>query len=373
MKGITLWLALGVLALLALLGLAVSRVQAAPQASTAAPQTLTDDEQCLQCHSRPYVSSALPSGDVLNLTIDGNAFSNSLHGQADVQCSSCHTEITSYPHPAQAAQNAREVAINFSQSCQGCHANEAVKQQDSIHQQALAGGNQNAAVCSDCHDAHKTTAPATPRATIVATCGKCHSDMAQQYSQSVHGVALIKDNNPDVPSCLDCHGVHNIPSPVTAQFLLNSPQLCASCHTDAQKMSKYGLNTNVLNTYVADFHGTTVTLFEQKSPDQLPNKPLCIDCHGTHNILSVQDPSSPVIKDNLLVTCQQCHPGATTNFPAAWLSHYTPSATQNTLVFNVSLFYRILIPLVIGGMLLFVLTDLGRRLLGRHKPKQVKV
>ena len=30
-------------------------------------------------------------------------------------------------------------------------------------------------------------------------------------------------------------------------------------------MAKYGLNTNVLNTYVADFHGTTVTLFEQSS------------------------------------------------------------------------------------------------------------
>ena len=80
-----------------------------------------------------------------------------------------------------------------------------------------------------------------------------------------------------------------------------------------------------------------------------------------------------MIKENLLVTCQQCHPSATTNFPAAWLSHYTPSATQNTLVFNVGLFYRILIPVVIGGMLLFVLTDLGRRLRGRRKAKQVRV
>ena len=32
-------------------------------------------------------------------------------------------------------------------------------------------------------------------------------------------------------------------------------------------MGKYGISTQVLNTYVADFHGTTVTLFEQVSPN----------------------------------------------------------------------------------------------------------
>ena len=172
----------------------------------------------------------------------------------------------------------------------------------------------------------------------MAICGNCHSDIAQQYRQSVHGTALLNNENLDVPSCIDCHGVHNISSPVTAKFLLNSPQLCASCHTDAQKMAKYGLNTNVLNTYVADFHGTTVTLFEKKSPDQLPNKPLCIDCHDAHDIRSVQDPNSPVIRQNLLTTCQQCHPSATTNFPSAWLSHYALSPAHNALVYYVGVF-----------------------------------
>jgi len=376
MKAFTRWLAIVTLGVLALLGLSVSRAQAAPPPPTATPalQTLTADEQCLQCHSRPYLSTELPSGEALNLTIDGAALASSLHGQAAVHCTSCHTDINSYPHPAQAAQNAREVAINFSQTCTACHANEAAKQQDSIHQQALADGNENAAVCSDCHNPHNTTKPAAPRATIINTCGKCHSDMALQYSQSAHGVALINEDNPDVPSCIDCHGVHNIASPVTAKFLLSSPQLCASCHTDVTKMARYRLNTNVLNTYVADFHGTTVTLFAQKTPDQIPNKPLCIDCHGTHAILSVNAANSPVIQKNLLTTCQQCHPNATTNFPAAWLSHYTPSASNNTLVFGVDLFYKILIPVVIGGMLIFELTDLWRwlRTAGRRKVKEVK-
>ncbi len=365
MKSAIRLLAIGTLGLFGLLSVAFQQAQAAPPGPTPTPQSLTSDQQCVECHSRPYLTTQLPSGDALYVTIDGGAFANSIHGQAALHCTSCHTDITAYPHPALTAQNPREVAINFSQACQACHADEFAKQQDSIHHQAQTQGNENAAVCSDCHNPHNTTSPATPRSKIVATCGNCHSDIAQQYRQSVHGAALLNDENPDVPSCIDCHGVHNIASPVTAKFLLNSPQLCATCHTDPAKMAKYGLNTDVLNTYVADFHGTTVTLFEKKSPDQLPNKPLCIDCHGAHDITSVRDPNSPVIKQNLLSTCQQCHPTATANFPGAWLSHYPPSPAHNSLVYAVDVFYKILIPVVIGGMLVFVLADFGRRLARR--------
>ena len=40
----------------------------------------------------------------------------------------------------------------------------------------------------------------------------------------------------------------------------------------------------VLNTYVADFHGTTVVLFDKTFPDQPTNKPVCTDCHGFHDV-----------------------------------------------------------------------------------------
>ena len=374
MKSVIRWVVIGVLSLLAVFGIMLSPAHAGPGSPTPAPAfptsaptalpTSPSDQYCLVCHSRTNLTTQLPSGDSLYLTIDPAAFNSSIHGKASpaIHCVSCHTTITSYPHPVLAAQNLREVAISLSQSCQSCHPAEFAKQQDSIHQQALAGGNENAAVCSDCHNPHYTSLPADPRAKIVATCGTCHSGVAQQYSESVHGTALLNNNNPDVPSCIDCHGVHNIPNPLTPQFLLNSPQLCAKCHTNAQMMAKYNLNTNVLNTYVADFHGTTTTLFRQQSPDQLPNQALCIDCHGTHDIKSVSDPNSSIIKQNLLATCQQCHPNATANFPAAWLSHYTPSPTHDALVYYIGLFYKIIIPLVIGGMLVFVISDLGRRI-----------
>ena len=65
-------------------------------------------------------------------------------------------------------------------------------------------------------------------------------------------------------------------------------------------------------------------------------------------------------KENLLVTCQRCHPDATQNFPASWLSHYTPSTDSAPLVFFVTLFYQIIIPVAIGLALIWVILDFIR-------------
>jgi hypothetical protein len=65
-----------------------------------------------------------------------------------------------------------------------------------------------------------------------------------------------------------------------------------------------------------------------------------------------------------LVRCQRCHPDATTNFPEAWLSHYIPSPEKAPLVYYVELFYRIFIPVVLGGMAILVVLDAGRRTVG---------
>jgi hypothetical protein len=125
-------------------------------------------------------------------------------------------------------------------------------------------------------------------------------------------------------------------------------------------MEPYELSTDVLESYVADFHGSTVILFEKLAPDQETNKPVCIDCHGVHAIKKTDDPEGTVFQENLLQTCQRCHPDATENFSATWLSHYSPEPGKATLVWLVTLFYRILIPVVIGGMLVFVLASVRR-------------
>ena len=52
---------------------------------------------------------------------------------------------------------------------------------------------------------------------------------------------------------------------------------------------------------MADFHGSTVTLFQRRHPDQVTNKPVCYDCHGVHDIASKNDPKKGLqVKENLL-------------------------------------------------------------------------
>jgi predicted PurR-regulated permease PerM len=47
------------------------------------------------------------------------------------------------------------------------------------------------------------------------------------------------------------------------------------------------------------------------------------------------------------------------------MSHYDASPTRNPFIYYVNLFYTIIIPLVIGGMLAFVLLDAARRIKNR--------
>jgi hypothetical protein len=125
-------------------------------------------------------------------------------------------------------------------------------------------------------------------------------------------------------------------------------------------MNKYDISTDVFETYVSDFHGTTVALFEKQDPTSETNKAVCYDCHGVHNIKSPDDPHAG-IKSNLLVTCQECHPDATSNFSDAWTSHFKPSLENNTLVYLVDLFYMIVIPLTLGFFILLISTDVFYR------------
>lgn len=326
-----------------------------------------DNEYCLGCHGKPDQKMTLPSGEELYLTVNPDTYYNSVHGKAGYACVQCHTDITSYPHPELIAQTHRELTVSMYGACGRCHQDKYQATQDSVHQKAMQAGNTEAAVCSDCHGSHDVQAIGESRTAIPQTCERCHFEIYQQYKDSVHGEALIGEGNPDVPSCIDCHGVHNVAGPdYNEQFHLKSPDLCKRCHTDEELMAKYGINTNVVNTYLADFHGTTV-MFQAEIPGQETNKPVCVDCHGVHNIKSPDNPNSSVMKDNLQKTCQRCHPEAEINFPAAWMSHYVPSPTEYPLVYYVNLFYRILIPTLVGAMGLFVVAESIRRLINRRR------
>jgi predicted CXXCH cytochrome family protein len=330
------------------------------------------NESCLECHSDPALNMPLDNGELISLYIDEEVFSGSVHGEAGYACVQCHTNLRDYPHATFTADDRRDLAVQLYTACRSCHPGEYRRTLDSAHDQARSGGIREAAICTDCHGAHNTrrlTAVETgdlmpdSRSWIPQTCARCHNAIYEKYLGSVHGAALLEESNLDVPTCIDCHGVHDIEDPRTTTFRLNSPQLCASCHTDQALMAEYEISTAVMETYVADFHGTTVTLFQKQSPDAETNKPVCFNCHGVHDIKRTDDPEKGLqVRENLLARCQVCHPDATTQFPDAWLSHYEPSSDKYPLVFVVDVFYKIFIPGVLGGMGVLVALDFGSRI-----------
>ena len=331
-----------------------------------------DSEFCLGCHENEFLQLTFPSGETMSVTVDGEAYSASVHGQHGTEgyrCIRCHDNIREYPHPEVTASTPRELTIELSTSCARCHTDKYDETLDGVHVTAMSNGNEQAAVCSDCHSGHEvqritdeetSETLASTNMASAAMCQTCHAEIYETYASSVHGEALLTGNT-DVPACGDCHGSHDTQGPSSVPFRLFSPQICADCHADETLMAKYDISTAVFDTYVADFHGTTTTLFQATTPDQTINSPVCADCHGVHNIMAVSDPESPVIKENLVSTCQQCHPDASANFSGAWLSHYRPDFENAPLVAAANTIYAVLIPAVLGSMGLFILADIYRR------------
>ncbi len=265
----------------------------------------------------------LSGGQKLSLFVDGEQFAVSVHARQGLTCVACHPKNNVYPHPPVQASSSRELN----------------------------------------------------RGVIQQACATCHKGIYDQYTQSVHGKALLQENNLDVPACTDCHGKHNISDPrpkSSPLFRLNSPDLCSSCHADARLMGKYNISTNVTKSYLNDFHGASVRLQKDMDPNINSYKAVCYDCHGIHDIKPTNDPASNVVKANLVKTCQKCHPEADANFPTAWTSHYTPNLQKWQLVYFVNLFYSIVIPVTIGGMVAFIALDIARTIINRRKARRAK-
>jgi predicted CXXCH cytochrome family protein len=313
---------------------------------------------CLSCHLDPSLVMTLPSGETMSLYVDASALDNSVHG-TQLSCVDCHQRNISYPHIEVKVQTRRDYAAAEYELCKRCHFENYTKTIDSMHFEAMAKNNPKAPLCTDCHGAHTVAKSNGSRSQVAQTCANCHAQIYDEYAESVHGSVLLKDN-PDVPVCTTCHGVHNIHSAVTSSFRQSSVQLCVECHSNGELMAKYGVSDDVSKTYLDDFHGKTVGFYQSQDSKVWPDVAVCTDCHGVHDIKKVDDPDSSVVKENLVTTCRKCHADATANFPSAWLSHYQPSANKHVLVYFVHQYYRVLIPLMVAGLMLNVGLDLWR-------------
>jgi len=314
---------------------------------------------CLTCHGDPNLSMDLPSGETLSLYISEDMLAISVHAGTGIECEACHTSITTYPHPEQIYPDLRTFSRAYYESCQKCHPANYELTLDSMHAQAADAGNLGAPVCTDCHGAHDVRPPDEPRSLISATCAECHAAIVDTYRGSIHGEALLADN-PDVPVCTDCHGVHNIQDPRTDLFRVAEPELCAGCHANVDLMDKYGLSADVYDIYKLSWHGVDVSVYKSRWPTIWHDSAICSDCHGVHDILPTHDPNSHVNPDNLLVTCQQCHPDAGPNWTDAWTGHNEISLERTPALFYTKAFYDLFVPFVLWGSVIYVALQIVR-------------
>jgi len=271
-----------------------------------------ENEMCLGCHGEKGFSALDPFGDTRQLHVMKDKFGKSVHGKR--ACQECHTDITEIPH---------KPGVVHKVSCVSCHEalweaakadgktkeNERLgvvvqnieKYMHSIHARPSRDDQSHTnATCYNCHQPHYiypkgSDERAEWRLTVPNVCGKCHVKERERYATSVHGKAVLNDQNPVAAICSDCHTTHDVEDPAKDTAKLQITKNCGGCHSES------------LKSYTETYHGQVNTLGYAYTAK-------CFDCHGSHTIQRVDDPKSSVHPDNRLKTCQKCHAEATKGF-----------------------------------------------------------
>lgn len=287
-----------------------------------APAQAADNDTCLVCHRSPLESSK--PGETGPFYIDPEALARSVHG--GLTCDTCHQGFTAGPHETGALQGVDESLRKVA---------------GELQKKRGKGG------------------------VALASCVTCHYESFQDYSQSVHGVALFDKGVKDAPYCLDCHGPpHTLmpkESPASRDFYTNIPTTCASCHGNSEIILKYRLNTNVVPTYQESFHGKKLILGSS-------DVAVCSSCHGAHKVV---DPQSPAFTEGLAMRCGQCHEGASPKFATAF-AHIPATETSQKIVHWAERFFAVLTGGVILGLVTHIGLDLASQVRIRQRRKKGK-
>ncbi len=260
---------------------------------------------CLDCHA------ALP--DPLGVTQE--KFSQDIHAQKGLTCTSCHGGDATSDDPDKAMSpkagwKGKIERKQIPQLCGNCHSDPAyirqfdpslrtdqlVQYRTSVHGKHLAVGDSKVAVCTDCHSVHDLRAPSDPRSTVnpvnvANTCAHCHADadymkgypiptdQFANYKASVHHEALAVRGDLSAPTCSTCHGNHGAVPPGIDKV----QNVCSNCHAFQDQM------------YEKSSH---------KQAFQAAGLPGCVVCHGNHAIAYPTDAKLGTGPD---AVCMRCH------------------------------------------------------------------
>jgi cytochrome b subunit of formate dehydrogenase len=414
----------------AVIAVAIFCAGAVAAAKTPAGKGLSTAE-CLACHNDSSLTKDV-DGKPVSLYVSEEKFKASMHGSM-FQCTDCHRDIKAFPHepaPAkvscatchadQQAQydggahakaikqgdpraatcvdchgsahellpagdpNSKVNHANIPKTCGACHGQKFVMSssgystqpffsyQESVHGRAVAAGNTQAAVCTDCHGTHEILSPADSKSPIFKfnvpqTCAKCHGNIKAEFMSSIHGQAIARGNW-QAPVCTDCHGIHGIKSHVDPASPVSSQQLakstCGRCHESVRLTQEFGIAGRRTTTYMASYHGLATEGGSRIAAN-------CASCHGVHNILPSSDPKSTINKANLVETCGKCHPGASEGFIRGRVHIDVPLSADigSKAVRWIRRFYLLMIAMTIGGMLLHNFVIWRRKALEKRKAR----
>ena len=332
-------------------------------------------ESCGNCHEDAY-------NEFLG-SIHWESLANAENGDDAAHCYSCHGI-----HDILPAADPKSLTYpeNLAQTCGNCHAKpELVEKyqipdlhpvelfEKSYHAKRLAEGDGLlAATCNDCHGVHNIKINSNPTSTIshsniAETCGTCHNEIYEEFERSIHWEAIARGSR-ESPSCVDCHGEHEIVAHDDPASFVNrrstAEQTCARCHTDERLVQKYGLMEGKVSSYQDSYHGLAVLQGD-------PEAATCYDCHNVHEILSASDERSSVHINNLVQTCSNCHHGANLTFAQSY-THQSVILAEKPIEYYVGLVYVILIVVTIGGMLVHNLFIIIRRGINKFR-KEAKL
>lgn len=258
------------------------------------------NKKCLLCHDLQNAQKRKAPA------VDTRLLAAQVH--KDLSCVDCHSEAIEQtdenkekPH----GQGFGRVTCNTV-----CHAeNGPSAYNDSIHGRlARELNDEDVAKCQDCHGTHDIVKCSDPeskvaRCNLCQGCAKCHENQeivfkhhihkehpCLQWELSVHGTPRVIDGKLTIPAvCTDCHGVHDIQGVGADALSARQAETCGKCHSKE------------LEDYLASIHG--ISAVANKNPDA----PLCVDCHGEHNIMTPASAKSTVYPSRVPETCAGCH------------------------------------------------------------------
>ncbi len=285
------------------------------------------------CHDDKTLTTKR-EGRVVSLYVDGKKFSGSVHGS--LCCVDCHSDLQNkeLPHGEKLAKVA----------CGTCHADEESLHAGSLHGKAVARGDSLAPRCKDCHGSHEIFGLKDPRSPVAPSripylCGKCHqegtlvqrqreiheSNIIENYSESMHGAALLQKGLIVTATCVSCHTAHQILPHTDARSSIarrNIAATCTKCHAQIESVHRkvikgelWEKEQHVLPACV-DCHQPHKV--RKVFYDQGMSNPDCLRCHERREIRAAKDGRSLYVDASELShsmhvkqACSQCHIGVT--------------------------------------------------------------